>query len=56
VESEKWRLEANGNFKLPITNFNSVGFLFADADIFYATAIVLPFRQYPVVVSLPAGR
>ncbi len=41
------------SYKFPITNFHSV-WLFLPAQIFInAATIVLPFRQYPVVVSFP---
>ena len=58
-----WRLRKSGEWKvevgeMEISNyqFQFCWFSFADADIFYATAIVLPFRLYLVVVSLSPGR
>ena len=48
----------NGNFKLPITNyeFQFCSFFLLVRILFDATAMVLPFRQGEVVVSLSAGR
>ena len=40
------------NYKLPITNF----VFFVGADILNSAAMVLPFRQGILVVSLSAGR
>jgi hypothetical protein len=46
-----------GSREIRISNYEFSFVLFSSVQIFIcATAVVLPFRQYPVVVSSSAGR